>query len=80
MKKALFMVLTAVLVVGMSGCCSCFDECSSSPNSCDRGRRGRGTFSLRCGRQQASYPTPYPYYTTRGPRDFLAADPRPIGP
>jgi hypothetical protein len=22
----------------------------------------------------------YPYYTTRGPRDFLAADPRGIGP
>ena len=22
----------------------------------------------------------YPYYTVRGPRDFLAADPRPIGP
>jgi hypothetical protein len=22
----------------------------------------------------------YPYYTTRGPRDFLAANPRGIGP
>ena len=22
----------------------------------------------------------YPYYTVRGPRDFLARDPRPIGP
>ncbi len=22
----------------------------------------------------------YPYYTTRGPRDFLAKDPQPIGP
>lgn len=22
----------------------------------------------------------YPYYTVRGPRDFLASDPRPIGP
>ena len=23
---------------------------------------------------------PYPYYTTHGPRDFLVADPKPLGP
>lgn len=22
----------------------------------------------------------YPYYTTRGPRDFLVSDPKPVGP
>jgi len=38
------------------------------------------------GRQEAFRPGPpsgavtYPYYTVRGPRDFLAQNPRPIGP
>ncbi|OHB82666.1 MAG: hypothetical protein A2V98_23685 [Planctomycetes bacterium RBG_16_64_12] len=38
------------------------------------------------GGQQAFTPGPptgavtYPYYTVRGPRDFLARNPRPIGP
>jgi hypothetical protein len=48
---------------------------------------GGGGLCGLCNRNQgATNPGPasatvvYPYYTTRGPRDFLAADPRGIGP
>jgi hypothetical protein len=50
--------------------------------ACDQcGGRGCGL----CGREAITPGPPsaavaYPYYTTRGPRDFLAANPRSIGP
>jgi hypothetical protein len=57
---------------------------------CDQCAAGDPAGRLRCalhGRRDRT-PTPgppvgavtYPYYTVRGPRDFLARDPRPIGP
>lgn len=55
-------------------CQSC-DPCAAKP------ARGCG-----CGRMEAIDPGPptgaitYPYYTLRGPRDFLARNPRSIGP
>lgn len=51
--------------------------------SCGDGYAGYGGFR---GRNAAKYAGPatgtvtYPYYTNRGPRDFLAQDPRGIGP
>jgi len=47
---------------------------------------GRDPRCPRCCRMRAYDPVPpsgivvYPYYTTRGPRDFLAKNPRGIGP
>lgn len=48
--------------------------------------RGSDPRCPRCPRMRAYDPVPpsgivvYPYYTTRGPRDFLAKNPRGIGP
>lgn len=48
--------------------------------------RGRDPQCPRCPRMRPYDPVPpsgmvvYPYYTTRGPRDFLAKNPRGIGP
>ncbi len=56
-------------------------ECVGGP--C-RGRGGLGYAGM--GRRGGFDPGPatgaitYPYYTTRGPRDFLASNPRSIGP
>ncbi len=69
-----------------------FGGCNDCPNACrsvDPCRNGPGDGCRsglggcdHCGFQQ---PPPtgvvtYPYYTNRGPRDFLARNPRPIGP
>lgn len=74
-------------------CCNrplfCHGSCAAAPDNCRtccdsaacRGCGGRG-----CGmcQRQAAPPAPatvaYPYYTLRGPRDFLARNPQSIGP
>ena len=72
-------------------CAQASEDCQSCDQSCDecvdpdccRACRGRGCG--RCGREQIN-PGPstgtvtYPYYTNRGPRDFLADNPPSIGP
>lgn len=70
-------------------------SCARAPHTCATSNTGTpGLFSRLCphgtgrGRpgpaaMQSGPPTgtiAYPYYTTRGPRDFLAADPPTIGP
>jgi len=74
-------------------CASCSGGCSSctdpggvvyDPGS-SRGTKLMGGFSGDRWRQPFNPGPPagavtYPYYTTRGPRDFLASDPRSIGP
>jgi len=61
---------------------ACPGACQSGDTCDECGGRGCGL----CSRQATAYDAPptgaitYPYYTTRGPRDFLAKDPRGIGP
>lgn len=67
-------------------------SCPNSPDACracDPGATATKSrmFDPKCGvpcGPDCGGPTTgaitYPYYTVRGPRDFLAADPRPIGP
>lgn len=67
-------------------------SCARTPKTCEKGGgdmlgwlrgRGSGTGHHGSGTMQAGPPTgavAYPYYTTRGPRDFLADDPPSIGP
>ena len=108
MKRAIFLVMMAVVVAGLTGCItqhgrrplecmggSCAqapENCRSCNDGCDNCRRlacrdcgGRGCGRCRGGEEavQAGPPTgtvTYPYYTTRGPRDFLANNPQSIGP
>ncbi|MEN6406316.1 MAG: hypothetical protein ABFC77_07585 [Thermoguttaceae bacterium] len=103
MKRAIFSLLTVVILIGVTGCIhqrgrrpwACMNgSCAQAPEdgqACDescakcRGCRlhgGRDAESSAAG--QAAGPATgavaYPYYTTRGPRDFLANNPPSIGP
>jgi len=89
MKRAIFL-LTAALLTGFSGGCH-HNLCDDGCNAC-----GSDGCSGGCGRVGKHYSGPYseeytnsgpptagvtyPYYTVRGPRDFLANQPRGIGP
>lgn len=78
---------------GQSGCDTCGQGQETACPSCGHGILGHGGCK-HCGhglstRIDANEPTgpnaqngtvAYPYYTTRGPRDFLANNPRGIGP
>ncbi len=64
-------------------CKSCQDSCDEEQGDCCRECGGRGC--KLCQREQpcagpATGAVTYPYYTTRGPRDFLAKHPESIGP
>ncbi len=121
MKRALFSLLTAVILIGLAGCVTqhgrrpwaCLGgSCAQAPENCQscdapcddescdqcsdpgRCRRGDGPGYFkpgclckgRCTEGTGADPGPatgtvtYPYYTTRGPRDFLAKNPPSIGP
>jgi hypothetical protein len=74
--------------------CQACDQASENCQSCENFDNGGDPGRLRCrdcggrgcGRCRAAESGPptgtvtYPYYTTRGPRDFLAKNPRSIGP
>ncbi len=47
---------------------------------CRGGRLGGGRCPPHCASGPQSGTITYPYYTVRGPRDYLARSPRPIGP
>ncbi|MBN1852687.1 MAG: hypothetical protein JW829_08180 [Pirellulales bacterium] len=69
----------------LSGDCLCNDP--DGMQCCPRcGGRMRGNVCSRCNARRAIVPGPpvaqvaYPYYTVRGPRDFLCKNPPSIGP
>jgi hypothetical protein len=125
MKRAMFSVLTLIVVAGLTGCAAHRghraargDGCATCPGASatncqdgqacgDPGNDGScarkhlcGLFGGLCkpcckpccgrcrgkGEQEAAEAGPpagavtYPYYTTRGPRDFYAKNPGSIGP
>ena len=85
MKRILLSLAATVMVATLCGCSCCpCGTCKKAPETCrnvvaDREPCDRG------GQRQAADPGPggvvaYPYYTTRGPRDFLDRNPQSIGP
>jgi hypothetical protein len=73
MKRAFLFALLLAMVAETTGCCL-MDRATRCRQP--RGRRGEAC-------AVGSDPTAqvaYPYYTTRGPRDFLAKNPPSIGP
>jgi hypothetical protein len=93
MKHALLMLMSAVVLLGLTACANrgmVAGSCANCPETCRPigacnsgpylGGMGRG------GAARAADPVPpagvvtYPYYTLRGPRDFLLANPPSIGP
>jgi len=62
---------------GPTGCgpAPCADGCCSTAGGPHDGADDGSAYA-----GPPSGATSYPYYTTRGPRDFFASNPRPIGP
>ena len=91
MKHAVLAFALVGLLVGASGCGlmsrlhrgPLVGSCRTAPENCAT-CRDQGCGQCRGPAYTASGPASgavtYPYYTTRGPRDFLARDPGTIGP
>ncbi len=80
---------TACQPCGPGMTCSMPGSCAVAPGGCQPcagmagGMVGSGYDPEAMGMFNPGPPSgavTYPYYTVRGPRDFLAAEPRPIGP
>lgn len=95
MKRALLVLLMGAVVAGLTGCVQdqmCCRRAASDPCNVFAngggiyGGLGYNPYDPAMQPQQPINPGPptgaitYPYYTTRGPRDFLAQDLRPLGP
>lgn len=83
MKRLLVVVLVATVVSSSTGCLLIdhLFHCRLPGGHC--GPAACATCGPAYDAAPAGPPTAavtYPYYTTRGPRDFLASDPRGIGP
>ncbi|MHB1034504.1 MAG: hypothetical protein ACYC35_06065 [Pirellulales bacterium] len=65
---------------GECGCESCGNDCATGCRTCKPGCKhgARGAAEEVVAGPPTGAVT-YPYYTTRGPRDFLAKEPRSIG-
>ena len=95
MKRALLVLLVVAVVAGLTGCVQDQMCCRTNPSDpCNVFANNGGIYDglgynpygPAMQQQQPINPGPptgaitYPYYTTRGPRDFLAQDIRPLGP
>ncbi len=83
MKQAFFVCAALAALISISGCAATRGSCARAPGTCAAVCRGAGRACHGPEMAQAGPPTgavAYPYYTTRGPRDFLASDPPSIGP
>ncbi|MDZ7618859.1 MAG: hypothetical protein U1E05_17785 [Patescibacteria group bacterium] len=96
MRQSLFVCAALAALVSFSGCACMGGGVARTPETgaaycpAERGHLF-GWLRCRCARQEqpvaqmapSGPPTgmvAYPYYTTRGPRDFLAKNPASIGP
>jgi len=96
MRKIVFALFALVTLAGISGClrnqvvcdddpcvqacgrmARCWPPCGSDGRLCRD--RGHGTPAMQP-QQPPMAAITYPYYTLRGPRDFLERTPKPIGP
>ena len=75
MKRLLVTLAGVVVLSAMTGCCWMHGSCGAG--SSGGAYAGGPETGAGCA---ATGAITYPYYTVRGPRDFLASDPRSIGP
>lgn len=72
-----FLILAASTFLAVLAGCACNNCC----NQCNSGPGNAGAARQQPQQQQAGGgAVSYPYYTTRGPRDFLETHPQSIGP
>jgi hypothetical protein len=85
MRRALLVLATTVLLMTSTVGCQAL-RCKTGENKCGRPGCGgllKNIFCCRAPRGPGGPEGPtvgYPYYTTRGPRDFLIDNPPPLGP
>jgi hypothetical protein len=89
MKRAALALSLAGILIGLVGCAShrgcAGDSCGGCAGCLGHGghggrRGGPDASSMVENSGPATGAVTYPYYTVRGPRDFLDRDPQPIGP
>ena len=93
MKRGLFVLLALVAIGVVTGCTQCPTACNGGDpciQNCGRSAHcwppcgafpcGHGRAAPAAQPQQPVAAVTYPYYTLRGPRDFLQREPSPIGP
>jgi hypothetical protein len=86
MRRILPLLTAALLLAATAGCCmykpAC-GTCQQAPETCqncDGGCRRCCCGGPGDGAANGAATVAYPYYTTRGPRDFLDRSPSSIGP
>ncbi len=82
MRHAFFILAATAVMAAISGC-ACNNCCNTCNNSSGMHRAAAGREPAQAQAQQGGGPggvVSYPYYTTRGPRDFLETHPQSIGP
>ena len=77
MRNTFFILAAWAVLAAISGC-----ACNNCCNSCNSGVHKAAAGPQQQPAQQAGSGgvVSYPYYTTRGPRDFLETHPQSIGP
>ena len=92
MPRNVLIMLAGMIIASSSGCCTLHrDSCQSCSAGCGvrPHRPNHGIAAALTGCHHGVEPTPsgppmgtvsYPYYTVRGPRDFLRNDPPTTGP
>jgi len=74
------LILAASTFLAMFAGCACSNQCNSCQNNAAASRQGLpGAAAGGQGAGQGGTVS-YPYYTMRGPRDFLETHPQSIGP
>lgn len=86
----LFFVRRCYPLTGQGGCQAMCSRCGAGVRECRCGHANGGYIGQARRNREAAYDgyysgqthgaVAYPYYTTRGPRDYFADDPQSIGP
>ncbi len=72
-----FLILAASALLAVSAGCACNNCCNRCSSSAGNAAAAQPQQQSQAGPGGA---VSYPYYTTRGPRDFLETHPQSIGP
>ena len=75
-----FFILAASAVLATFAGCACNNQCNCCRNNAAGAHQNSQQAAAAGGQAGQGGVVSYPYYTTRGPRDFLETHPQSIGP